>query len=573
MTGAPSLAQAFDYLIDDFTFYPPPRQAKPAKGTPAIDPVFNVTVTRITDAATEAESAGRSAFAGYPKHDIENADGTKLLVESICKSNCGIYDARSFDKLRCLSPAEYGFYKSALSPIDPRWDATDPNKLFFVRRMTFNVYDYASEGSTVLHDFTAEFPEPENIYLNLAEEGDGSWDRRTWAFGVTWHSGSLWKCYNVVTYDTVEDKVLGILKRPSGSCGNWVSATPLGKAALGTSPILVYDPEFKKAPVTIDASGGVHGDFALNDEGREVYFHGKAGWWRMEDLETGQTTKLIARDLGKGLGYHISGNAYETPGWGLVSTYAVGDKPASHWADYAIFLVELTNRTDPPPRIWRVAHTHSADRVSHAYSADPFAKFNTQGTKIFWTSNWDDPDGIRDIYQIDLPANWHQELELAPCSDGQVRACGIDSGACAKGTQRCRDGRWGDCEGAVKPIPEACGDGVDNDCDTVVDNGCNVPASAPIDGGLPHSADRDVSLDEVESGTDAATAGLTAEPTDAGVSAARARAHRTGHRQEPFGRLCHRPQDEPEMAVSADSRRAAQLAASERWDGGKASQE
>ncbi len=491
-------ASAFDYVIDDLSFYPIPPLSKPAKGVPFTEPTFNVTITRITDAATEAETAGRSCYAGYPKHDIENADGSMLLIESCCKSNVGIWDAGTYQKLRCLPPADYGFYKDSKSPVDPRWDATDPNKLFFIRRMTFNTYNYLDGSSTVLHDFSDEFPEPENIAINLAEEGDGSVDRRYWAFGVTWHADSTWKCSGVVSYDVQQDKVLGVLPRPSGSCGNWVSATPLGKVALGTSPILIYDREFKDPPVSIDASGGVHGDFAINDEGEEVYFHGKNGYWRMEDLKTGQSIELAPKDLGSKMSYHISGNAFGRPGWGLVSTYALGQITPSHWADTSIFLVELTKRTSPPPRIWRIAHTHGADKVTHSYSADPFAKFNTEGTKIFWTSNWDDPEGIRDIYQVDLPQNWHQELSMPLCVEGEQRSCGIDVGPCEMGVQECGlSGTWGPCTGGVAPMEELCGDGIDNDCDGAPDEGCDAgaeeiaqdggisqePAPSPVDSG------------------------------------------------------------------------------------------
>lgn len=465
--------QTINYVVDDFDFYPIPQFAKPDRGVAFIDPVFHVTITRITDSATEAESATRSAFGGYPKHDIENADGTLLLIEGSCGSNWGIYDANTFAKIRCLPAGEYGFYKDAKSPIDPRWDDSDPNKLYFTRGMTFNYYDHRDGHAYLVHDFRAEFPAAENIGITLAEEGDGSLDRSIWAFGVTWHSGSEWKCNNVVSYDATQDRVLGILPRPSGGCGNWVSATPYGKVALGTSPILIYDPEFAFPPISVDASGGVHGDFAIDDEGSEVYFHGRNGWWRKENLATGVTTPLAAIDLGPGMSYHISGNARDRSGWGLVSTYAVGATTPTHWADYSIFLVELTERSDPPARVWRVVHTHSADTAEHSYSSDPFGKFNTRGTKIFWTSNWDDATGRRDVYQVDLPASWYEELLSPSCNDGDPRSCGTDVGACSTGLQTCASGRWGDCQNATGPTLEVCDDAIDNDCDSVVDEGCN----------------------------------------------------------------------------------------------------
>ncbi len=57
------------------------------------------------------------------------------------------------------------------------------------------------------------------------------------------------------------------------------------------------------------------------------------------------------------------------------------------------------------------------------------------------------------------------------CAEGDTRECGIDDGACERGSQTCIGGAWGGCEGGTEPSPETCNE-VDDDCDGVVDEGC-----------------------------------------------------------------------------------------------------
>jgi|SRR5688572_9147439 len=59
-----------------------------------------------------------------------------------------------------------------------------------------------------------------------------------------------------------------------------------------------------------------------------------------------------------------------------------------------------------------------------------------------------------------------------PCEPGSTRPCGTtDEGECSLGLQTCdQEGRWGPCEGAVEPVNEAC-DLLDNDCEGSIDNG------------------------------------------------------------------------------------------------------
>lgn len=65
--------------------------------------------------------------------------------------------------------------------------------------------------------------------------------------------------------------------------------------------------------------------------------------------------------------------------------------------------------------------------------------------------------------------------------DGEVdedltQQCGsTDIGAYQFGTQTCQAEIWGECQGAVEPTREICGDNLDNNCDGQTDEGCQLP--------------------------------------------------------------------------------------------------
>jgi hypothetical protein len=59
--------------------------------------------------------------------------------------------------------------------------------------------------------------------------------------------------------------------------------------------------------------------------------------------------------------------------------------------------------------------------------------------------------------------------EQCPCTNGQTQPCGTDVGTCQQGTQTCINGQWAlECRGSMSAEAEACDD-LDNDCDSQID--------------------------------------------------------------------------------------------------------
>ncbi len=71
------------------------------------------------------------------------------------------------------------------------------------------------------------------------------------------------------------------------------------------------------------------------------------------------------------------------------------------------------------------------------------------------------------------------QLSIVPCRDGDTRPCGSDVGECERGVITCHGGAWGECEGGVLPQEEDCTDGLDNDCNGLVDD-CGANTSSII---------------------------------------------------------------------------------------------
>jgi len=401
-----------DPRVTHFEVLQAPALPEPEPGVFYLDPVFGTCIVRVTNRDADPSPGDPSAGLKneYSRVQSFNADGSRIIARGI-EGSWYLYDAGS---LAPIGELPIG--------VEPRWDARDPQLLYFFEETSLLRYDIRSGEQVLVRDFAADFPDLSLAVVWTRYEGSPSWDGRTWGL---MGQDQDWEVVVFLVYDLQEDRLVAQRRLPAGAEVDSVTISPLGtyflayfdnyceRGRLGDDQhpcgLMVYDRELQNGRSLVRIIG--HSDPALDPEGREVLVYQEIDrdTISMLDLANGEVVDLWPIDFSHtAIGLHFSGRASERPGWALVSTYG-NDARSYTWMDNTVFAVELR----PGGWVVRLAHTHSLvdDRQEHDYWAEPHASANHDFTRLLFTSNWGrSGTGRVDMYLIELPAGWMERL-------------------------------------------------------------------------------------------------------------------------------------------------------------------
>jgi hypothetical protein len=397
-----------------------PGVSVPAKGIPFADPTYGTCVVRVSDAHAEIPPYLYFARVDYSRRQAFNADDSLILVYAY-DGTWHVYDARTLQYVKKV-PGPGG-------DAEPQWDPTDPNTLYYLPNnggLTISKVNVQTGVSSVVANFAGRLPWASAARVWTESEGSPSADGCYWGFLV---QDSSFNFLGLMTYNLCTDTILGTTNGLAGFSSayapNNVTMSPSGKYivaqyAINDRPLganlpggpISFTADFQSyrhlrpngqtahTDVAIGANG--HDSFVGDDEGDAP----DSGNLYMVDLDTGQTTNLFSfwTNPSSYFAGHISGKAFQRPGWVVVSEFGGEFYGQNDWFNNKVYLVELV----PNPRIFYLAHHHTVFAQNGSGDDDYFSQVhaspNRDLTKFVFNSNWDRPGLTNvDTYLIEIP--------------------------------------------------------------------------------------------------------------------------------------------------------------------------
>jgi hypothetical protein len=385
---SPGMTQSgFDGLIADHEIHAPAKVARPGLHASYVDSVFKTTVTRITDPSQIGGNVSRVRHY-YSKMNPFNADESRAILFS-SDGGVWLYDARTWNPIRNLR----------IISGDPeiQWHPSDPYIFYFLDFMENSpnvramfTYDTRNDKKTLLRDFKE--------YDTARGKLEGNMDMGGRYYALIGKKGKNMEAF---VYDVLNNKVSNRISVTERMADDWISVSPSGKYAviMGGDRSRVYDINMNHLRDLPLGSFG-HADLCLKADGSDAMVFDGADLQldhnrniNIVDLATGKISVLTR--IGWGTTPHISCRNLNFPGWALISTQGPDQKYPNH--DFEIFWVKM----DGSGQVRRVAHHHSS-RENGGYFAEQHAVSNRGGSKIIFSSNWD--NGTISDFLVELKA-------------------------------------------------------------------------------------------------------------------------------------------------------------------------
>lgn len=392
---------------------------KPDKGVSCTDADSGLTVTRVTNYATDAASLNWMRHE-YSKRQAFNADSTRFLTWA-SNGTWHLYNASTYARIKQLiGPA---------GDAEPTWHPTDATKFWYLPNNGGTVvysYDTDDDSTVTAANFAGRLPWSGVTYISTAAEGSPSVDGRYWAFMARNASFSM---LGIFTYDMQTDTILAT--KTVSETPNYITATPSGDyvvVAWFSSQLVdgvagrtraytrdltdwtYVDCDIEHSDVAIGVNGADYyvgvdytngGTPACSPANGYVFMRDIAAGWVSQGYNTSRTDLFGTYINGSVQAVHISGRATSRTGGVIVSTYNCDAAPCPSAQSNRVMWIPMVSS----PTIQYLTSTH--DKYGGIYFAEPQATINKAGTRAMFASNWDmggTADENVDSYIVELPA-------------------------------------------------------------------------------------------------------------------------------------------------------------------------
>lgn len=381
--------------ITNFNIYPePPPPVLPAAGNTFVDPTFNTTLLRVTDAAD-----GNDNHHAYGYWPAMNMNSTHLYV---LQTNIGPslydFDANNFaisnKRVAFTSNCPSGFAPSAEDAI---WSDLNPD-IIFVHDQNMNLYSYnvSTQTYSLIKNLSGTLPPNQHSgQMNKNHTSDDlfsfTWKDNSWSVVgfLTWRSST--DQFNFAAQSNFDecqpDRAGNYLIIKLGTSGQYVVqarlldlATNIFTDITDGGPGNPSTPGLYWAPGHGDMGNGTvlgHDDWNNRLVGRTVT--NPSAFYSVLDLNNDWSQD-----------YHCSHLADDV-NWITLSAYVSNTLPNSGLFKNEIFQVS----TDGMQSVRRLAHHHSdflsdyaANGAANAYWSSPKSCISKDGNWIVFTSNW-----------------------------------------------------------------------------------------------------------------------------------------------------------------------------------------